>query len=198
MEVSGEEHIRAPQQAVWDALNDPDVLKACIAGCEAVEKTSATEFRMAMNAAVGPVKARFTGKLAISHADPPNTYILTFEGTGGAAGFGKGSASVSLAPVEGGTSLKYVATAQVGGKIAQVGSRLIDGVAKKMAEDFFNRFSARFPAESPADTRIAIVPEAGVLPTEPPPSSGHAHETWLWIGGCILALVLLGTIFLAR
>src|SRR5262245_7962224 len=100
MEISGEESIPAPQQAVWDALNDPVVIKACIAGCEAVEKTGEGEFRMVMNAAVGPVKARFTGKLAISNADPPNSYVLAFEGSGGAAGFGKGSASVNLAPAE--------------------------------------------------------------------------------------------------
>jgi carbon monoxide dehydrogenase subunit G len=146
--MTGEQLIAAPQQQVWDALNDPAVLKACIPGCESVDKTSDTEFAILMLAAVGPVKARFKGKLTIGELDPPKHYVLSFDGSGGAAGFGKGSASVTLAPEHDGTRLSYVAKAQVGGKLAQVGSRLIDGIATKMAEDFFARFNARFAPAS--------------------------------------------------
>ena len=197
MDVSGVELIPAPQQAVWDALNDPDVLKACIAGCEVVEKTSETEFGLVMNAAVGPVKARFTGKLAITESDPPNRYVLTFEGAGGAAGFGKGSASVSLVPTAAGTELKYVATAQVGGKIAQVGSRLIDGVAKKMAEDFFGRLICSLSC--PGNARC----EDSHRSRESWSDGGRAgvsvaNRTWIWIAGCVVALLVLGTMLLAR
>ncbi len=161
--MTGEQLITASQQEVWDALNDPDVLKACIPGCEAIEKTSDTGFSMLMTAAVGPVRAKFKGTLTLGELDPPKHYVLSFEGTGGAAGFGKGSASVSLAADGDGTRLGYVAKAQVGGKLAQVGSRLIDGVARKMAEDFFSRFNARFasePARAPAPAIASSEPTA--------------------------------------
>ena len=141
MEMTGSQRIALPQQRVWEALNDPQVLKACIPGCESVEKLSDTEYKLAMTAAVGPVKARFNGKLLLSDLDPPQSYTLAFEGSGGAAGFGKGSSQVNLVPEADGTRLDYTAKATVGGKLAQVGSRLIDGVARKMAEEFFTRFN---------------------------------------------------------
>jgi len=145
MEMTGEQRIAAPREAVWAALNDPDVLKACIPGCESIDKQSDTDYKIVMLAAVGPVKARFTGKLAIEDSDPPQGYALVFEGSGGAAGFGKGRAAVALSGDEpDATLLSYTASAQVSGKLAQVGSRLIDGVARKMAGDFFGRFNARF------------------------------------------------------
>lgn len=142
MEITGSQSIALPQQRVWEALNDPDVLKACIPGCDNVEKLSDTEYKLAMTAAVGPVKARFNGKLVLSDINPPHSYTIAFEGSGGAAGFGKGSSQVNLTPEGAGTRLDYNAKATVGGKLAQVGSRLIDGVARKMAEDFFVRFNA--------------------------------------------------------
>ena len=143
MEMMGEQLIALPQQAVWDALNDPEILKQCIPGCESVEKVSDDEYRMTMVAAVGPVKAKFSGKLTIVNPVPPDSYALAFEGTGGVAGFGKGTAEVSLTQdSDTVTLLTYKATATVGGKIAQIGSRLIDGVARKMAEAFFAKFTA--------------------------------------------------------
>jgi uncharacterized protein len=177
MEMTGSEFIQLPQQRVWEALNDPDVLKACIPGCETVERISDTEYRVAMTAAVGPVKARFTGKLLLSEMNPPDSYTLAFEGSGGAAGFGKGSSRVSLAPEADGTRLSYTAKATVGGKLAQVGSRLIDGVAKKMAEDFFKRFN---------DTVAPVPPEIAEViahPEERRPGIPH----WTWI---VLAIVV--------
>lgn len=144
MEMTGEQRIPAAQDAVWNALNDPEVLKACIPGCDSIEKQSDSDYKISMLAVVGPVKARFNGKLKIEEANPPQGYSLVFEGSGGAAGFGKGRASVTLAPEGAETALRYTASAQVSGKLAQVGSRLIDGVAKKMASDFFDRFNARF------------------------------------------------------
>ena len=128
MDMTGERYIALPQQKVWEALNDPEVLKACIPGCESIEKASDTEYKVAMTVAVGPVKAKFSGKLQLSDLKPPHSYALAFEGSGGAAGFGKGSADVHLAPEDGGTKLSYAAKSTVGGKLAQVGSRLIDDI----------------------------------------------------------------------
>jgi carbon monoxide dehydrogenase subunit G len=164
MKMTGEQCIPATQDAVWAALNDPSILKACLPGCESIELQSENEYRVTMLAAVGPVKARFNGKLAIRDANPPSGYALAFEGSGGAAGFGKGEASVALAPVDGGTQLAYTASAEVSGKLAQVGSRLIDGVAKRMAAEFFARFKATFasPAEAGQPPSTAqVVGDAG-------------------------------------
>src|SRR6266446_5998072 len=119
MEITGEQLIPVPQAEVWRGLNDPEVLKACIAGCEAIERVSDTEYRVVMVAAVGPVKAKFNGKLVLSDLNPPNSYSLSFEGSGGAAGFGKGSAQVSLKTEGAATRLTYSAKASVGGKLAQ-------------------------------------------------------------------------------
>jgi carbon monoxide dehydrogenase subunit G len=154
MEMSSEQHIPAPRDDVWRALNDPEVLKRCIPGCESIEQESLDSFRITMLAAVGPVKARFNGKLAIQDSVPPKGYALAFEGSGGMAGFGKGTATVSLSEADGGTLLNYTANAQVSGKLAQVGSRLIDGVARKLAAEFFTRFNATFApsAATTADT----------------------------------------------
>jgi len=143
MEMTGVQIIPLPQQQVWEALNDPAVLKDCIAGCDLMERVSDTEYKVGMTAAVGPVKAKFSGKLLLTDMNPPNAYALAFEGSGGVAGFGKGTAQVSLSPEGEGTKLSYTAKATVGGKLAQIGSRLIDGVARKMADDFFVKFNAR-------------------------------------------------------
>ena len=141
MEITGEQLIPKPQQQTWDAICDPAVLQVCIPGCESMEKISASEFQLLMAAKVGPVSAKFKGKITLANVDAPHTYTLIFEGQGGVAGFAKGQADVKLAPEGDATRLEYIAKATVGGKIAQVGSRLIDGVAKKLAENFFSAFN---------------------------------------------------------
>lgn len=147
MQITGTNIIAAPADAVWSALNDPDVLRRCLPGCESVERSGAEEFKIVMTASVGPLKARFNGKLRMTDVKAPTDCVLQFEGQGGAMGFGKGSSSVSLRQVPEGTELTYTAEAQVGGKLAQVGSRLIDGVARKMSDDFFKAFRSQFAPE---------------------------------------------------
>jgi len=159
MDMTGEYLVPAPKQAVWEALNDPEVLKLCIPGCEEVNKTSDTGFDAKVSAKVGPVKARFAGAVTLSDIDPPNGYTISGEGKGGAAGFAKGGAKVALSEAEGGTLLKYVVNAQVGGKLAQIGARLIDSTAKKMANDFFKTFgevvgAASGTSDSPATETV--------------------------------------------
>ena len=153
MEMQGESRIEAPRERVWQALNDPDVLKASIAGCEELEKTSDNEFTAKVRAKVGPVSARFAGKVTLSDLDPPNGYRIQGEGTGGAAGFAKGGAAVRLEPDGDATILRYDVQATVGGKLAQIGSRLIEGTARKMADDFFARFKQAVEGESGGEIR---------------------------------------------
>ncbi|MDQ8031433.1 MAG: SRPBCC domain-containing protein [Bordetella sp.] len=160
MEINGSQSIGAPRPQVWDALNDPVVLKACLPGCESVERVSTEEFRVIMAAAIGPLRARFSGKLQMTESKPPESCLMTFEGQGGVVGFGKGSSSVSLVETADGTTLNYVANAQVGGKLAQVGSRLIDNVARKMADDFFTALRRQLvPPEVPAPSNAAPASE---------------------------------------
>jgi carbon monoxide dehydrogenase subunit G len=147
MEILGQQIIAASRQKVWDALNDPDVLKACLPGCELVERISPEEFRVIIKTAIGPPKARFQGSLKITEALPPASCVMQFEGQGGAVGFGKGTSTVVLKEMPEGTELSYEAKAQIGGKLAQVGSRLIDSVAKKMADDFFKAFQNELSPE---------------------------------------------------
>jgi carbon monoxide dehydrogenase subunit G len=142
MDMQGERRIPAPRQLVWQRLNDPETLKQCIPGCETIEKVSDTEFTAKVVAKVGPVRASFSGKVTLTDLDPPAGYTITGEGTGGVAGFAKGSATVSLEEEGGETVLRYGAQGQVGGKLAQIGSRLIDATARKMADEFFSRFVA--------------------------------------------------------
>ena len=145
MEMQSTRVISAPPAAVWEALNDPEALKACIPGCESFSQESDTRWRAVVAAKVGPVSARFTGAIELADVVAPTRYTLRFQGQGGAAGFANGEARVELSPAAGGqTSLAYTAKAQVGGKLAQIGSRLIDGVAARMADEFFERFAARF------------------------------------------------------
>lgn len=143
MEMTGEQIIPMPQQVTWDALNDTAVLKDCIAGCEAIEQTADNEFSLTMTARVGPVSAKFKGKMTLLDVQAPDAYTLNFEGQGGVAGFAKGEARVTLLPYGDTTRLQYTVKANIGGKLAQVGARLIDGVAKKMAEQFFTAFNKR-------------------------------------------------------
>jgi hypothetical protein len=142
MKMSGEYVLNAGREAVWQALNDPEVLKQCIPGCESIEMTGENEMQAVATAKVGPVKAKFKGKVQLSDLDPPNSYTISGEGSGGAAGFAKGGAKVALADAEGGgTVLSYDVDATVGGKLAQIGQRLVDGAAKKMADQFFSAFA---------------------------------------------------------
>ena len=140
MEMHGERRIPASREEVWARLNDAETLKNCIPGCQEIEKTSDTEFTAKVVAKVGPVRATFSGKVALTDLDPPNGYTISGEGQGGVAGFAKGSAKVALDIADGETVLHYGVQAQVGGKLAQIGARLIDATARKMADDFFNSF----------------------------------------------------------
>src|SRR6188768_3172148 len=149
MEMTGEQFIPQSQDVTWKALNDTAVLKACIPGCESIEQTGDNEYQLVMIAKVGPVSAKFKGKMTLSNIVAPQSYRLAFEGQGVVAGFAKGEASVHLSPQDGGTKLAYAANAMIGGKLAQVGSRLIDGVAKKIAGEFFTAFNARVGAMQP-------------------------------------------------
>ena len=158
MDMTGEYRIAAPRAKVWAALNDADILRQAIPGCDEIEKTSDTSFSAKVTAKVGPVKASFGGKVTLSDMDPPNGYTISGEGSGGVAGFAKGGAKVALADDGAGTLLSYSVEAQVGGKLAQIGSRLIDGTARKMAEDFFSRFAALVAEGEPA-AAIAAEPE---------------------------------------
>src|SRR5215472_9993714 len=150
MDMTGEYRIAAPRQKVWDGLNDPEILKQAIPGCESITKHSDTEMSATVRAKVGPVSARFGGKVTISDRDPPNSYKISGEGTGGPAGFAKGGATVKLADDGDGTKLSYVVEANVGGKLAQIGSRLIDATARQMAENFFSKFAEVVAASAPA------------------------------------------------
>lgn len=141
MEMSGEYRIPASRETVWQALNDPDVLRACIPGCQELERTSATGFAATVKAKVGPVSATFTGEVELEDIDPPAGYRIQGEGKGGVAGFAKGGANVRLAEDGGETVLTYDADAKVGGKLAQIGSRLIAGTARKLADQFFGNFA---------------------------------------------------------
>ena len=141
MTMNGEVQLAAPREAVWAKLNDPEVLKACIPGCEELEKTDDGGFRAVAKMKVGPVSARFKGKVTLSDLDPPNGYKISGQGDGGVAGFAKGGATVKLTPKNGGTLLSYNVDAQIGGKLGQLGQRLVNGAAKKVADDFFANFA---------------------------------------------------------
>lgn len=143
MEMTGEQLIGLPRQATWDALNDTAVLMACIPGCDSMDRQSDNEYLLTMTARVGPVSAKFKGKMTLLEVHAPESYTLHFEGQGGVAGFAKGEAHVQLVPDTEATRLIYTVKASIGGKLAQVGARLIDGVAKKMAEQFFAAFNKR-------------------------------------------------------
>jgi hypothetical protein len=163
MEMTSTCTVPAPVETVWAALNNPEMLKGCIPGCEAIEPDGENTFRIALAAKVGPVAAKFAGRLQLADVDPPRGYTLSFDGQGGAAGFAKGEAKVSLAPAENGaaTALSYAVKAQVGGKIAQLGSRLVDGAAQKLADDFFGRFSDAVAVEMGVAPAAQAAPERG-------------------------------------
>lgn len=189
MEMHGERLIQAPMDTVWSGLNDPDILKICLPGCEKVEQTAENQFAVAMAVKVGPVGARFTGRITLSDILPVRSYRLAFEGQGGAAGFGKGSSRVTLNALGGGCQLSYAVQAQVGGKIAQLGQRLIDSAAKSLADDFFRRFDEQMQLRHP--------PLPAELSTQTAGTGGAVGwrlcgmPLWGWVGGG-LALVAFG------
>jgi uncharacterized protein len=211
MDMNGEYQIAAPRQRVWEALNDPEILRQCIPGCEEIVKLSDVEWTAKVTAKVGPVKAKFGGKVTLSDLDPPNGYTITGEGTGGAAGFAKGGAAVKLVDQGDGTVLTYTVKAQVGGKLAQIGSRLIDGASRKMAEEFFGNFAAKLgaPAEIAVATAEAATPpvapaapEMGAPAPSPSPApampeprrappAGGRISPLVWIGGLVVVVIVI-------
>jgi carbon monoxide dehydrogenase subunit G len=179
MEMSGEQLVPAPQKAVWDALNDPQMLKACVPGCESIEKSGDNEYQVLMVARVGPVSAKFKGKLTLSDIKPPDSYSISFEGQGGPAGFAKGGAQVRLAPEGTGTKLSYDVKASVGGKLAQIGSRLVDAAAKKVADDFFRNFNEKVGGAQPDEDSTVVLPrvdEDETVILAPPPKEKEHDE----------------------
>ncbi|MFM0169374.1 SRPBCC family protein [Paraburkholderia sediminicola] len=205
MELTGEQILPLPRERVWAALNDPEILKASVPGCESFERVDDNQFQMVMATTVGPIKARFKGKMVLTDLQPPQSYSMTFEGSGGAAGFGKGGAHVDLlADSAGGTRLVYRSHAQVGGRLAQVGARLIDGVARKMAEDFFGRFTVAVvgPHEQTAgdDEPMSANATAGAASTQSaahvqqhssaqtPTDAGFKIRAWTWAAGLVIVV----------
>jgi carbon monoxide dehydrogenase subunit G len=193
MEMSGEERIPASQADTWAALNDPEMLKACVPGCESIERVRDDEFQVLMVARVGPVSAKFKGKLMLSDLNPPNSYALAFEGQGGAAGFGKGSAQVQLSPEGEGTLLRYQVKASVGGKLAQIGSRLVDAAARKISQDFFAAFNEKVGAQHGAGASApAEEHPAGPVERDPDlPSVSNTSLAFLAAGVLVVVAVAL-------
>jgi uncharacterized protein len=195
MDMSGEYRIPAPREQVWAALNDPETLKASLPGCQSLEKLSDREFAATVVAKVGPVQAKFNGNVTLSNLNPPESYTISGEGKGGAAGFAKGGADVRLLEEGEVTVLTYTAKADVGGKLAQLGSRLIDGTAKKMADEFFNNFSRQVagpaPAAAPAPAPALEVPEA--VPTAAPESL--LQNKFVWASAAIVILMIVALLF---
>jgi carbon monoxide dehydrogenase subunit G len=191
MQMSGEYRIEASRDAVWAALNDPEVLKQAIPGCEEIEQVSDTELAAKVKAKVGPVSARFNGNVTLTDLDPPNGYTISGEGKGGPAGFAKGGAKVRLEADGAATVLHYEVEAQVGGKLAQIGSRLIDATAKKMAGDFFAKFAEVVGGPAPA---VAL--EEAAIPAEAPavPVQGGLRPLY-WVLGLIAAVAILLAVF---
>jgi carbon monoxide dehydrogenase subunit G len=202
MDFTGRYVIAAPPQRVWDGINDPAVLKACIPGCEQLDKTSPTEFVATAKLKIGPVSATFKGKVTLSQMEPPRRCVLTGEGQGGVAGFAKGGAEVILTPEGDATVLTYTAKASVGGKLAQIGQRLIDGAARQIADDFFGRFSQALtaaksePVLEPDPEGDAHVPS--VIPsTESAQSRRDRPAPEIWVVGLVGVVVVLLLIFSA-
>jgi carbon monoxide dehydrogenase subunit G len=195
MEMSGEQRIPASQEETWKALNDPDVLKACIPGCESITLVNENEYNVAMTAKVGPVSAKFRGRLQLSDIKPPTSYSLTFEGQGGPAGFAKGAAQVKLVPEAGATRLLYDVKANVGGKLAQIGSRLIDAAAKKQADDFFQNFNNRMAAAG--DATVVQPPATDHAAAGPEPALPAVSNTTLifFAAGSLVVFIVAMVVF---
>jgi carbon monoxide dehydrogenase subunit G len=178
MDMQGQRVLHVTQAQAWDALNDPEILKSCIPGCDKFELTEPNVYNVGVAIKIGPVSAKFSGKVTLSDIQAPNSYALNFEAQGGVAGFGKGESQVSLHPHAEGCELKYTVHSTVGGKLAQLGQRLIDGAAKSLAEDFFKRFDESLQAKYPS-TETETETQA-VAAVETAPSSG-AVPSWVWL-----------------
>ena len=206
MDMTGERRIPAPRQRVWEALNDTETLRQSIPGCEKLEMTGENEMRATASVKIGPISARFTGEVTLSEIDPPNGYRISGKGQGGAAGFANGGANVSLTEDGDVTVLSYVVKAQVGGKLAQLGARLVDATAKQMADAFFDRFTAAVtaPAPEPEPVAMASAPMTGApespRPATPPPAAAPLEVKiaplgipllgWAAIGVAVIAVIL--------
>jgi carbon monoxide dehydrogenase subunit G len=184
VEIRGEYQIGSARETVWEALNDPEVLKRCIPGCESLEKESDTDFKAKVTVAIGPVKAKFNTRISLQDLIPPESYTLTGESKAGAAGFGRGAAKVKLVEYDGGTLLSYEADFKVGGKLAQVGSRLVLGATRKVADEFFGAFSSELdPDAVKIDDRSA---------------AAASSRSRAWLVATVAALLLLAGWFLLR
>jgi uncharacterized protein len=201
MEFKGRYLIPASPEKVWTALNDPEVLRKCVPGCERMEKTDATHFIAAAVLKIGPVKATFNANLELGELDPPHRCTIKGEGQGGVAGFARGEAEVLLTPEADGTALAYTAQAAIGGKLAQIGQRLIDGAAKQIADDFFARFAAAVAALPEVAVAEAAPTPAAPLPATSPAETerrrGLAPEVWVvgLIALIVILLLLFGVVF---
>ena len=200
MDMTGEYRIPAPREQVWAALNDPLILKASLPGCESLERVSDHEFAATVAAKVGPVRAKFNGQVRLSDLNPPESYRISGEGKGGAAGFAKGGADVRLVEESADvTVLSYTAKADVGGKLAQLGSRLIDATAKKMADEFFENFRRQLTApEAAPEAAAALEVEVAPAPARAAPfegGAGLAQNKFVWAAAAIVVLMLLVLLF---
>lgn len=195
MDMQASRTLAITQQQAWDALNDPEVLKLCIPGCDKMEPAGENRYAIGMALKIGPVSAKFGGKINLGDIVPPHSYTITFEGQGGAAGFGKGDAKVNLTPLANGAlgcELCYLVHASVGGKIAQLGQRLIDGAAKSMAEDFFKRFDLEMQRRYPASP-VEEVPVAtnSIGPSGIKSGVKNSVPVWVWAAGAAAVVVAL-------
>jgi carbon monoxide dehydrogenase subunit G len=188
MELTSTRTVPAPLETTWAALNDPETLKACLPGCESFERSGENEFQASMTARVGPVSARFSGRIRLSDIVPPRSYTISFEGQGGAAGFARGEARVALDAQDGGTRIEYAVKAQVGGKLAQIGSRLIDGAAAKVADDFFARLVERLTPPGAVAPQAAAVSEA----------AARWRRMWLRLAIAAAIIVVIAVYWLTR
>ena len=195
MDMQATRSLSVTQQQAWQALNDPEVLKLCIPGCDKVEATAEHEYDIGMALRIGPVSAKFKGHIKLSDIVPPASYRISFEGQGGPAGFGKGSAQVQLTPTDSGCELAYTVNASVGGKVAQLGQRLIDGAAKSLAEDFFKRFDDEMQRRHSA---APAAPAAFSRPVGAASSSVLLPAVLAGVGGAVIMAAVLGLIWLAR
>ena len=190
MDMQGSRSLAVTQQQAWEALNDPEMLKTCIPGCEKFEATEPNTYAVTTAIKIGPVSARFSGRVLLSEIVPPQSYKIGFDAQGGVAGFGKGEAAVQLAPADTGCELSYTVHSTVGGKIAQLGQRLIDGAAKSLAEDFFRRFDEelqrRYPsAAAPADVAVVASPA--------PKAASGGMPSWGWAA---IAVVVAAVVYM--
>ena len=185
MDMQGNRQLAATQEQAWAALNNPDILKACIPGCEKFELTEENNYNVGVALRIGPVAAKFSGTVKLMDIQPPHSYALQFEAQGGVAGFGKGESKVTLTPNADGCELSYTVHSKVGGKIAQLGQRLIDGAAKSLAEDFFKRFEEELLKSNQAQSQS----EAELAPT--PTAADKPAPKWLWLAAAVLAGALI-------